>query len=93
MKKRLKNESPKKHPKDTQNDPPGTYFWGPQKRQIGSRGLPRAPGATPEKTKFFERVPGPPKNRKIAQNPSTSNPLHWAPDGNQTQKLSIRLEM
>ena len=81
MKKRLKNESPKKHPKDTQNDSPGTYVWGPQTRQIGSRGLPRAPGATPEKTKFFERVPGPPKNRKIAQNPYASNPFHWNPDG------------
>ena len=84
MKKRLKNESPKKHPKDTQNDPPGTYFWGPQTRQIGSRGLPRAPGATPEKTKFFERVPGPPKNRKIAQNPYASKGVYWAPDANQT---------
>ena len=84
MKKRLKNESPKKHPKDTQNDPPGTYFWGPQASQIGSRGLPRAPGATPEKTKFFERVPGPPKNRKIGQNPYDPRGLHWTSDGSQT---------
>ena len=84
MKKRFKNESPKKHPKDTQNDPLGTYFWGPQTRQLGSRGLPRAPGATPEKTQFFERVPGPPKNRKIAQNPYASKAAHWTPDARQT---------
>ena len=64
MKKGLKNGSTKKHPKDTQNDSPGTFFWGPQTRQIGSRGLPRAPGATLEKTKFFERGPGPPKTEK-----------------------------
>ena len=80
MKKRLKNESPKKHPKDTQNDPPGTNFWGPQTGQIKSRGLPRAPGPIPEKTKFFDRVPGPPKNRKIAQNPYGSKGAHSTPD-------------
>ena len=93
MTKRFKNGSQTKHPKDTQNDPPGTYFWGPRACQIGSRGLPRAPGATPEKTKFFDRVPGPPKNRKIAQNPSTTKGVYWTPNASQAQKLSIRLEM
>ena len=73
MTQRFKNGSQKKHPEDTQNDPPGTYFWGPQGCQIGSRGLPRAPEASPEKTKLFDRVPGPPKNRKIAQNPYAPN--------------------
>ena len=63
MNKRLKNESPKKHPKDTQNDTPGTYFWGPQTRQIGSRGLPRAPGATPEKS-FLKVFRDPQKTEK-----------------------------
>ena len=90
MKKRLKNESPKKHPKDTQNDLPGTYFWGPQTRQIGSRGLPRAPGATPEKTKFFDRVPGPPKNQKIAQNPSNPKGVCSTPtQGKRKNYLSV----
>ena len=47
---------------DPQNDLPGTYFLGPQTYHIGSRGLPRAPGPTPEKTKLFDRVLGPAKN-------------------------------
>ena len=64
MKKRLKNESPKKHPKDTQMTLPGPIFGVPRRVKLSPEASRERPEPLQKKQSFLNVFRDPQKTEK-----------------------------